>query len=352
MRWSARVTARAAFLVDRGQIELRAESVPAAPPGGMVVRVRAALTDGTDVKAYRRGHPLMPFPSRFGHEFAGDVTAIGGGVTTFAVGDAVMSVHSAPCGECFWCVRGEEELCESVMSTKILGAYADYIEVPKHILQRNAFHKPADVSYAEAAFLEPLSCVVHACDQLMPLLNATVAPPQVAVIGDGGFGILHAQVLQARGAQPLLLGHREERMAIARSLGIATAAVHGRSLLEVVRDHTDGRGADALVECTGDAAVWEQAPGLVRRGGVVSLFGGLPSDARVSFVAARLHYDEIKLISPFHFTPRSVRAAYDMLVQRTISVLPLISQTFSLDRIADAFVRLDRGEGIKFAIEP
>jgi L-iditol 2-dehydrogenase len=346
------VTARAAFLVDRGQIELRVEPMPVPPPGGMVVRVRAALTDGTDIKAYRRGHPLMPFPSRFGHEFAGDVTAIGEGVSTFAAGDPVMSVHSAPCGECFWCVRGQEELCESVMSTKILGAYADFIEIPEHIVQRNAFHKPPDISYAEAAFLEPLSCVVHACDQLAPLLNAAAAPPQVVVVGDGGFGILHAQVLQARGARPLLLGHREARMAVARSLGIATAAVHERPLLEVVRDHTDGRGADALVECTGDAAVWELAPQLVRRGGVVSFFGGLAADARVSFMAARLHYDEIKLISPFHFTPRAVRTAYEMLVQRTISVLPLISQTFSLDRIADAFVRLDRGEGIKFAIEP
>ncbi len=343
---------RAGFLVDYKRIELRSEEVPAPPPGGMVVRVRAALTDGTDLKAYRRGHKLMPFPSRFGHEFSGDVSAVGEGTTKFAVGDAVMSVHSAPCGECFWCVRKQEELCESVMPTMILGAYADYIEVPARIVERNAYPKPPDLPYAEAAFLEPLSCVVHSVDVLEPLLDARVAAPTVAVIGDGGFGILHALVLQERGLGPLLLGHREARLAIARSFGIATANVQGSSLRETVASYTQGRGADAAVECTGDERVWEEAPALVRRGGVVSFFGGLPSGTRVAFEAGRLHYDEIRLISPFHFTPRAVRRAHDMLVEKKISVAPLISQTFPLDRLADAFVRLDGGEGIKFAIEP
>ncbi len=72
-----------------------------------------ALTDGTDLKTYRRGHPKMPMPTRFGHEFSGDVAAVGDGVSAFAPGDAVMCVHTAPCGECFWCRRAEEELCES-----------------------------------------------------------------------------------------------------------------------------------------------------------------------------------------------------------------------------------------------
>src|SRR5579872_3098814 len=105
---------QAGFLVAPGHVEVRRVPVPEAGPGELVVRVRAALTDGTDLKAYRRGHPQMPMPTRFGHEFSGDVVSAGNGVTEFAVGDAVMSVHSAPCGECYWCTHGEEELCESV----------------------------------------------------------------------------------------------------------------------------------------------------------------------------------------------------------------------------------------------
>ncbi|MBD5656960.1 MAG: alcohol dehydrogenase catalytic domain-containing protein, partial [Candidatus Eremiobacteraeota bacterium] len=133
---------RAGYLVAPGCVEVRDEAVPEPEAGGVVVRVRAALTDGTDLKAYRRGHPQMPFPSRFGHEFSGDVAAVGADVTTFSVGDAIMTVHSAPDGTCYWCLRGQEEMCETVMRTKILGAYAEFVAVPAHIVARNAFLKP------------------------------------------------------------------------------------------------------------------------------------------------------------------------------------------------------------------
>src|SRR5215469_16833999 len=108
---------RAGYLVAPQQIELRDAPVPLAGPGELVVKVRVALTDGTDLKAFRRGHPQMPMPTRFGHEFSGDVASVGSGVATFRVGDPIMSVHSAPDGTCFWCRNGQEELCERVMET-------------------------------------------------------------------------------------------------------------------------------------------------------------------------------------------------------------------------------------------
>src|SRR5579862_7247917 len=159
---------RVAMLVEPGRIELRDESAPSPAAGGMVVRVRAALTDGTDLKTYRRGHPKMPMPTRFGHEFCGDVAAVADGVAAFAAGDAVMCVHTAPCGQCFWCRHEQEELCADLMPAMLLGAYADCIAVPKRIVERNAFHKPPDVTYAEGAFLEPLACVVHSVATLAP----------------------------------------------------------------------------------------------------------------------------------------------------------------------------------------
>ena len=339
---------RSAILVQPKHVELREVAMPLAPAGGIVVRVRAALTDGTDLKAYRRGHPQMPMPTPFGHEFSGDVAAAGEGVTEFAAGDAVMCVHSAPCGMCFWCLREQEELCESVMSTKILGAYAEYIEVPAHILQQNCYRKPPDVSYAAAAFLEPLSCVVHSIDYLHPAAGDTVA-----IMGDGGFGLLHAMLLRRHGIRAVLCGRRPERLALAQQLGIEHVLnARDSNVQEALFGLTAGRGADALVECTGRQEVWESAPHLVRRGGTVSFFGGLPGEARVTFLAARMHYDEVRLISPFHFTPRSVRGAHDLLVTRAIDPRPLISATLPLGDIATVFERLDSGEGIKFAIEP
>jgi L-iditol 2-dehydrogenase len=344
---------QSAVLVEPKRIELRSLEIPQPSPGGIVVRVRVALTDGTDLKAYRRGHPKMPMPTPFGHEFSGDVAAIGpsassGQAPQFNVGDPVMMVHSAPCGECFWCVRAEEELCESVMTTMILGAYAEYIEVPARIVQRNCFHKPDNLSYAAAAFLEPLSCVVHSLDFLNPSPHS-----RVVVMGDGGFGILHAALLVLRGVDAILVGRREQRLALARQFGVPqTINAHEADVAEAIRALTEARGADALIECTGVHDVWEAAPSFVRRGGTVSFFGGLPSNARVSFHAARLHYDQVRLISPFHFNPRSVRRAHDLLTEGRIDPRPLITSTVPLSEIATVFERLDGGEGIKFAIEP
>jgi L-iditol 2-dehydrogenase len=339
---------RAGYLIAPRRVEVRDDAMPLPEPGGVVVRVRVALTDGTDLKAYRRGHPQMPMPTRFGHEFSGDVFAVGTGVEAFAPGDPIMTVHSAPDGTCWWCLRGEEELCASVMETKILGAYAEYVALPAHIVARNAFRKPAHLSYEAAAFLEPLACVVHAQQLLAPRPGDTIA-----VIGDGGFGMLHALVARANGARVVLVGRRAERLALANALGIAeTLDARAGDVAEALRARTEGRGVDALIESTGALDVWEAAPSYVRRGGTVVLFGGLPGGTRVAFDAARLHYDEVRILSPFHFTPRAVRAAYELLTAHAFDVEPLISARYPLDRLGTAFEELETGKGLnlKFAI--
>jgi L-iditol 2-dehydrogenase len=342
----------AGYLIAPTQIELRDLPIPEPAPGEVVVRVRVALTDGTDLKAYRRGHPQMPMPTRFGHEFSGDVAAVGAGVTRFAPGDAIMSVHSAPCAACWWCAHDEAELCAHVMETKILGAYAEFIVLPPHIVACNAYAKPAHLSYEAAAFLEPLACVVHSVAALDLKRDASVA-----IVGDGGFGILHALVAATcTDHPPILIGRRAARLAVARSYGtfevIDATDRSSDDIAEMVRERTGGRGVDAAIESTGTQSVWESAPDLVRRGGTVSLFGGLPTGTRVSFSAARLHYDEVKLISPFHFGPRAVRGAYDLLDADAIDVAPLIDERFRLADLESAFARLDAGDGLKYAIVP
>jgi L-iditol 2-dehydrogenase len=338
---------RVAVLVAPRQIELRDEPVPAAEPGGVVVRVRAALTDGTDLKTYRRGHPKMPMPTRFGHEFSGDVVAVGESVTGFSPGDAIMCVHTAPCGNCFWCRHSEEELCDELMPAMLLGAYSDRIAVPRRVVERNAFPKPADVSYAEAAFLEPLACVVHSIATLDPVAGSTVA-----VLGNGGFGVLHALLLQRRGVDALLVGRRPERLELARALGLQTLDARSARIREAILERTEGRGADAAIECTGSAQMWESAPSLVRRGGRVSFFAGLSAETHVSFLAARLHYDEVTLLAPFHFTPAAVRAAFELIAGHALPLTALISHVYPLGEIANAFALLDEGAGLKMLIEP
>lgn len=338
---------RVATLIAPKRVVIEEEPVPQPSRGGIVVRVRAALTDGTDLKTYRRGHPLMPMPTRFGHEFSGDVAAVGDGVTALEPGAAIMCTHTAPCGTCYWCRRGEEELCETIVPAMLLGAYSDYIAVPQRIVERNCFRKPPDVSYAEGAFLEPLACVVHSCSMLSAPRASTVA-----VIGNGAFGMLHAFLLQREGVNALLFGRRADRVALASDLGLQSFDVRSSPIQQIVAECTGGRGADAVIEATGTQEMWESAPSLVLRGGSVSFFAGLPADTRVTFDARRLHYDEIRLIAPFHFTSRDVRAAFELIASHALPLRRLITHVFALSEIATAFTTLDSGEGMKALIEP
>ena len=163
---------------------------------------------------------------------------------------------------------------------------------------------------------------------------------------------MHALLLARDGVRALLDGRNPQRRALAQSLGIDTVDAGDTLGKEAVLAETAGRGADAVIDCTGSASVWESAPELVRRGGAVSFFGGLPEGTRVSFTSGRVHYDEIRLISPFHFAPDNVKRARDVIASRALPLGALLSHAYSLDHIADAFALLDAGEGTKMVIEP
>ncbi len=340
----------ASLLLEPGRLELRDIEKPKAGPGEVVVRVRMALTCGTDLKTYRRGHPKIPMPGPFGHEFAGDVCEVGEGVRKFKVGDQVMTAPTAPCGDCFYCRKGQENLCSLVMDTMIFGAYAEYVRVPAHIVRNNMFRKPSHLSYGEAAMLEPLSCVVYGMDQL----NIT-SEDTVLIIGAGAIGLMHVMVARILGAKRIIVaGHRDHRLKLARTLG-ADAVIDAESegTFDRVKAITGGIGADIVIECTGQLSVWEDAPDLVRKGGTVVLFGGLPSGTRATFDTTRLHYDQITLKGVFHYSRSAVKKAYQLLAEKKIQVSSLISGTYSLTELKRVFdLLLKKGSDIKFAVEP
>jgi L-iditol 2-dehydrogenase len=340
---------RVARLLAPGRIAVEDAPDPLPGPGEVVLAVRAALTCGTDLKAYRRGHPKMPMPTPFGHEYAGVVAAVGRGVSAFREGDAVMGVHTAPCGRCRLCQRDQENLCPQVMSRKLLGAYADRLLVPTHVVLRHLFPKPDALPFEEAAALEPLACVAHSVGRL-----GLAADDAVLVIGAGGFGLLHVATLRALGVERVLVsGRRPARLGLARDLGAALVLDATRDdVATAVAEATGGRGADVVVECTGQASGWTEAIARVRVGGTVCLFGGLPAGEPFPLDAGRLHYDELRLVSPFHFTPADVRAARAWLSAGTVPLRPLLSGEVPLERVGAAFERMAAGEGIKYVVRP
>ncbi len=334
-----------AQLVSLGRIELK--EVPEPEPGDdeIVIKVETALTCGTDLKAYLRGHSLIPMPGPFGHEYSGVVIKRGSRVKNFKEGDEVMGVHSAPCLDCSYCKRGIYNLCENIMERKVLGAYGEQLLIPSPVVRQNLFKKPEHIGFERAALLEPLACVVHPYSQL-DMTGVETA----LIIGAGPIGLLHASYLKSLGVHTIIADINPERLEIAR--GFAHRAVKPEIIQEVKEEQTSGMGFDLVVECTGIVDVWQHAETYLRRGGVLMLFGGCKRGSRVCYSTDRLHYDEIKLVGSFHFSPSDVKRSYELLINEELELDGIITGEFSLDSITEAFELLKAGRGIKYAIRP
>ena len=209
---------------------------------------------------------LIPMPSPFGHEFSGIVHSVGKGVTNIKEGHDIMSVHSAPCNTCDYCKRGLHNLCMNIMNDKVLGAFSEYIRIPEHVVRQNVFKKPENISFDEAAILEPLACVVRPYSLLHveDIKNAVI-------IGAGPIGLLHVLFLKSKGIKAIVSDLNEERLKVARSVG-ADVTTSPDALENYVNHYTNNMGADLVVECTGIPHVWEKSVDHVRRGGTVILF--------------------------------------------------------------------------------
>ncbi len=340
---------RANVLVKPGQIELREIETPSPEIGEVVLKIRAALTCGTDLKTFLRGHPKFPLPTLFGHEFSGEIAQLGHNVGGFREGDQVMSVPSAPCGRCYYCLRGQDNICETAMAKYAHGAYAEYIKIPAHIVAQNMFLKPSNLSFQEAALLEPLACVIHGLS-----LTKLREDDTVVVIGSGAIGLLYLLALRALGLHKIIMmARRTYKLSLAKHLGAyKTIDVSEGISREMILDFTTGRGADAVIECTGNPTIWESAVNMVRRGGEVILFGGCKPGSTVTFDTQRLHYDQVTIRSPFHLTRASVRQAFNLLAERQLLASCLITDSYPLDQLGEVFSLLQRGDCIKYAVIP
>ena len=334
-----------AVLESPGRISLRETPLPEVSEGEVLIKVMASLTCGTDLKAYLRGHPLIPMPGPFGHEYSGVVVKVGPSVRGFREGDPVMGVHSAPCQGCFYCSKGLFNLCERIMQTKVLGAYGEYLLLPEHIVRQNLYIKPETLPYEYAALLEPTACVVHPYSKV-DLKNTETA----LVIGAGPIGLIHLIYLMNSSVEVVVSDKNPDRLDVAGQMGALTCPP--QEITEMLRKKTQNRGFDLVVECTGVPEVWMAAVGYVRRGGTVILFGGCPSGTEVRFSTAPLHYDEITLMGSFHYSPEDVSRARDFLVEKHRVFRGILTGKVPLQNISEVFEKLRQGQGLKYVILP
>src|SRR5215831_4966942 len=204
----------AAVLYGKEHLQVEPVAVPTIDRGDILVRVKAALTCGTDVKVFQRGYHarmIVP-PAVFGHELAGDVVALGEDVTRFRAGQRVVAANSAPCNQCFFCERGLENLCEDLLFNN--GAYAEYIRIPARIVERNTYEIPAHVGYQDAALVEPLACVLRGLEE-----TGIRAGDTLAIIGLGPIGLMFVRLAKLYGARVVAIGRRKTQLDRAAAMG-------------------------------------------------------------------------------------------------------------------------------------
>ncbi len=344
-------TMQAAVLHGREDVRIEHVPIPRAETGELIVQVGVALTCGTDLKVFRRGYhaKMIVPPALFGHEQAGTVVEVGPGASGFSVGDRVVALNSAPCGNCFFCKRNQENLCDDLLFNN--GAYAEFIRIPSRIVEKNTLHIPDNVPFEYAALTEPLACAVHGFEDSMPHPG-----DMVAIIGGGPLGLLMMHVAAIQGCDVIAVVKHDGQVQAAKQLGAKhiVQTTKKSKAIEAVQEITGSRkGADIVIEAVGVPETWEQAVEMVRKGGTVNFFGGCAAGTHVRIDTNRIHYSDITLRATFHHTPAICKRALDLIAGGKFQADAFITGQAHLYELNNVFERLmNRSHEIKTAIYP
>jgi L-iditol 2-dehydrogenase len=315
---------------------------PTIAPNEVLVKIAACGVCGTDVDAYLGKVPrgwTITYPFRMGHELSGTVVEVGKNVSNVKPGDRVVPDGRLTCGYCYYCRRGKFSACQN--QGYFSGGLAQYSLYP----HQNLVKVPENIPLDEAVFTEPLACVVNGQSKLdIPFGGVAV------VIGDGPIGLLHMQMLRHRGAFTVMVGLLEHRLAVARELDANVVINSGQEDVEqIVRQASDGRGADVVVNAVGKASVLEQAINLAARSGQVLYFAAT-LEPRVALDLDLVHYKELHLVGSFDSTIAQYEQALALLGAGIVKVKPIISHRLPIEQVQQGFEIAHKQEGLKVLI--
>ena len=340
---------KAAMYYGIGDVRYEEVDIPEIGPGELLIKVGTALTCGTDVKTYKRGHPVLikQVPSLFGHEYAGTIEAVGEGVEDFKVGMRVVATNSAPCGDCFYCKRDMPNLCTWLKDNLVNGAFAEYIKVPEPIVRWNTHQIPDSLSFRDAALTEPLACVVHGIEESNIRLGDTVV-----VIGAGPIGQMLIMLAKKNGASTVIASDLAElRRDIALKAGADIVIDPSKEdPVERVKQETSGRGADVVIEAVGIRQTWEQAVDMTRDAGTTVLFGGAASGTQFELDTGRFHYGQLTIKGVFHLKPKHVERALKLIIAGDVNTDLLITHEMPVEKIGEALEMMGAGKTMKISI--
>jgi 2-desacetyl-2-hydroxyethyl bacteriochlorophyllide A dehydrogenase len=312
---------------------------PTPGSGDVVVKVEACGICGTDIHVLEGDFAPTRYPIVPGHEFCGEVVAVGSEVGEVRVGDFVAVDPSLFCGRCYFCQLGRGNLCENWNAIGVGAAYgasAEFVRAPAS----NAYVLPKDIPRRWSALVEPLSCAVHGFDMLDMKLATSYL-----IYGAGTMGLMLAQLASHAGAKTVdVVDINPSRFDRARQLGAKRVAATPDELDEP-------RGWDVVIDATGAVPAIEDALRRVKRGGTFLVFGVASANATARFSPFRVYNDEIKIVGSMAVL-HSFGRARDLLVNGVIDCEAMITHTYTLDRYTDALDTFRKGAGLKVQVTP
>src|SRR6266487_3985490 len=339
---------RAAIIDAPGNIRVGSLPDPTPKSDGLVIRVGACGICGTDLHIVDGDSPLACYPVVPGHEFAGEVVAVGSNVpqgigtkaTKMTAGTRVAVDPSLFCGHCEFCRTGHGNLCLNwgAIGDTVDGAFAEYVRVPA----ANAYVLPDNISFQEAALIEPVSCAVHGMHRLNPKSGDTFM-----LVGAGTMGLILLQLAVRGGASKVAVADlNTQRLQRAATLGAAVTQTDINKLLE-----DEPLGFDCVIDVTGVARAMEGAFAAVKRGGKFMVFGVAPQEARMSLSPFRIYNDEITVLGSMAVL-FSYGSALDLISGGVIDTKALLTTALPLEDFPKALNMVRKGEGVKTQILP
>ena len=330
-------TMRAGVYREKGIVRVEEVPVPEVGEGEVLIKVAACGICGTDIKKIFQRY-VEP-PQILGHELAGTVVAVGRGVTKWKAGDRVMSFHHTPCGQCFYCEKRLFSQCKQYKSTGLTGGFTpngggfgQYVKAMPWVAERGIVALPDNVSFEEATFIEPINTIVKAVQK------ARVAAGEIVLIlGCGPIGLQLLMVSRIQGAKVYTSDPIPERRAKSIPLGaIESFDPTSGKLVESVKTRTEGRGADAVLVAVAHPAVVPDALAAARPGGRILLFAANDPVTKIEFPAAAVGIDEKEILGSYSAAVDIQESAADLVLQKKLPVMDIVTHRFPLDRIQQA----------------
>ena len=288
----------------------------------------------------------MPGPAVLGHEVVGQILEVGPGVRRFAPGDRLVVAHHVPCFHCHYCRRGSPSMCRHFKRVNLdPGGFAELVRVPAPNVEHAAFRLPAEMTEETASFTEPLACCLRAVKR-----SRVAAGDTALVVGLGSIGCLLAQLLALDGVQVLASDLLKDRRALGRRMG-ALVFDTDAALDAVLREATDGRGADLVIVTAGGAAVLPAATARVRDGGTLHYFAGGAGESLPLSLGA-LYHRELTLTATYSSSPAELEEAFALLAGDRIRAEGLISHRLPLGRLGEGVELMRRHEAVKVYVIP